>query len=213
MSDRIDEALDAVEYLFRLVPEHTCYESFDRAVAALATLRAEVARLREEAAKAEQEVEDEIQRRDRYHDAITEAHIALGGDGEWRAHVGGSPPIGESGHLHLDVPVMARRLREEVARLRAFEQADRIDAEEDDMRDAIEDQRLRREGREAGLREALALGRSCRNDDEPMPDEIWENCRRRRDFMEAALRASAGSMQATICETIEAAIRAAREGK
>lgn len=29
MSDRIDEALDAVEYLFRLVPEHTCYESFD----------------------------------------------------------------------------------------------------------------------------------------------------------------------------------------
>ena len=113
MSDRIDEALDAVEYLFRLVPEHTCYESFDRAVAALATLRAEVARLREEVSKAEQEVEDEIQRRDRYHDAITEAHIALGGDGEWRAHVGGSPPIGESGHLHLDVPVMARRLREQ----------------------------------------------------------------------------------------------------
>ena len=48
-------------------------------------------------------------------------------------------------------------LRAEITRLRAFELADRIDAEEDDMRDAIEDQRLRREGREAGLREAREI--------------------------------------------------------
>lgn len=78
-----------------------------------------LAEQRSRADVAEQEIEDEIQRRDRYHDAVTEAHVALGGDGEWRAHVGGSPEPPHSGHLHLDVPVMARQLRERIAALEA----------------------------------------------------------------------------------------------
>lgn len=63
----------------------------------------------------EQQIEDEIQRRDRYHDAVTQAHVALGGDGEWRAHVGGSPEPPHSGSLNLDVPVLAQNLRGWVA--------------------------------------------------------------------------------------------------
>lgn len=76
---------------------------------------AEVARLHERLAAAEREVEEEIQRRDRYHDAITQTHVALGGDGEWRAHVGGAPKPPHSGHLHLDLPVMAANLRSLIA--------------------------------------------------------------------------------------------------
>lgn len=91
-------------------------------------------------AKLEQDLEDEMQRRDRFEDAITEAHVALGGDGEWRAHVGGAPPPPHSGTLTRDVPVMARALREEART--AFE------------RGRAQGQR---EGREAARQEIISI--------------------------------------------------------
>ncbi len=53
----------------------------------------------------------------RWHDAVAKIHIALGGDGEWKAHAGPQPPIEESGHLHLACVAMAERLRAENAAL------------------------------------------------------------------------------------------------
>ena len=167
MSDRIDEALKRLDEFAGGAPGFLR----KKARVDLATLRAEVARLRKEAVK-------------------------------WR---------------RIRTPTHGRCCTCQACGLEYDDcRCDLDSVVDDNIQIKVECDKLREEAakaREAGLREALALGRSCRNDDEPMPDEIWENCRRRRDFMEAALRASAGSMQATICETIEAAIRAAREGK
>lgn len=71
-----------------------------------------IARIAELEKKLDQMDDVAIQVQGRFSDAFREAHVALGGDGEWRSHVGYQPMPPNSGHLHLDVPVMARDLRE-----------------------------------------------------------------------------------------------------
>lgn len=101
--------------------------------AALVNARVRLTALQEALAAAEaahdeleMQVEDEIRRRDLFEEAITATHVALGGDGEWRAHVGGAPEPPDSGHLHLDVPVMAGEQCKALAAARA-ELAEAVD--------------------------------------------------------------------------------------
>ena len=81
-------------------------------------------------------------------EAITQAHVALGGDGEWGARPGSTCMEGETGDLAIDVPAMAAKLREERDAMQAEgrRQADDIvglrskvaelDRQKDDLRTA-----------------------------------------------------------------------------
>ena len=69
-------------------------------------LRAEVERLKIEAVRCEMEMGEVIDTRDEMESALSAAHAALGGDGEWACRVPSLPPP-DSGNLSLDVPVLA----------------------------------------------------------------------------------------------------------
>jgi hypothetical protein len=56
---------------------------------------------------------DEIDERDRHHDAITAAHRALGGDGDWVLRIPAVAPP-DSGNLDLDLPELAAQVRSEL---------------------------------------------------------------------------------------------------
>lgn len=55
-------------------------------------------------------IEDLDEERERLSDALALAHIALGGDGEWKAKPGQVCRAGETGDLAIDVPALAGRL-------------------------------------------------------------------------------------------------------
>ena len=80
-------------------------------------LRAENERLKIEAARHETEMGEVIDERDEMESALSAAHVALGGDGEWACRVP-SPPPPDSGNLSLDVPVLAAQV---LARVEAAE--------------------------------------------------------------------------------------------
>lgn len=73
------------------------------------SLRAENERLKIEAARHETEMGEVIDERDEMESALSAAHVALGGDGEWACRVP-SPPPPDSGNLSLDVPVLAAQV-------------------------------------------------------------------------------------------------------
>lgn len=80
----------------------------------------EIAELRVALEHADRALEEEIEHRDRAYDALVDAHIALGGDGEWVAKLPPeSPPT--SGDLHKDVPELARQLHAHLAKVVAEE--------------------------------------------------------------------------------------------
>ena len=81
----------------------------ERDGAELARLRAENERLKIEAARHETEMGEVIDERDEMESALSAAHVALGGDGEWACRVP-SPPPPDSGHLALDVPALAAQV-------------------------------------------------------------------------------------------------------
>lgn len=81
------------------------------------SLRAENERLKIEAARHETEMGEVIDERDEMESALSAAHVALGGDGEWACRVP-SPPPPDSGNLSLDVPVLAAQV---LARVEAAE--------------------------------------------------------------------------------------------
>lgn len=83
------------------------------------SLRAENERLKIEAARHETEMGEVIDERDEMESALSAAHVALGGDGEWACRVP-SPPPPDSGNLSLDVPVLAAQV---LARAEAAEKA------------------------------------------------------------------------------------------
>lgn len=73
--------------------------------------------------RADKELEDVMLERDRWEIALSEAHLALGGDGEWVAHLPPQYPP-ESGDLSQDVPELARQLTNHITSERQL--ADRV---------------------------------------------------------------------------------------
>jgi hypothetical protein len=94
----------------------------DEAATMLSDLLAEVTALREKAAREDRIQGELIDERDRACDALLEASLAMDGS-EWCGKLPPEPPP-NSGDLHLDVPELARQLREKVAGLRGSVQSD-----------------------------------------------------------------------------------------
>lgn len=72
-----------------------------------------------ELAEAERTHLETIDERDRHTEALSKAHIALGGDGEWVAKPGSVCLAGETGDLATDVPALAESVMRELAEARA----------------------------------------------------------------------------------------------
>lgn len=76
----------------------------------------EAARAERDAAVAERDManrawEQADDERERFSDALIEAHRSLGGDGEWVAKPGATCAAGETGDLAIDVPALAETVR------------------------------------------------------------------------------------------------------
>jgi hypothetical protein len=101
--DKLAEAREAVRHM-----EAAWVSAVKRADAAEAKL-----------AEVEKACLEEIGHRDRFEEAIANAHVALGGDGEWSMRMP-EPPPPDSGDLARDVPVLAAEV---AARVEALEGA------------------------------------------------------------------------------------------
>ncbi len=84
-----------------------------RLVTAIGELQEKLAAMQAKVDAAEKDEESALQERDASQDALSAAHIALGGDGEWVAKIPSSDPP-SSGDLYLDVPELARELRSQL---------------------------------------------------------------------------------------------------
>jgi hypothetical protein len=97
--------------------------------------------------KSERALEEVIEDRDRFGQAITDTHVALGFDGEWTAKPGRTFVAGETGDLAIDVPALARDMRSERDALRAKVEryeAEPTEAEMDEFRASQTDEDRRR---------------------------------------------------------------------
>ena len=82
-----------------------------------------------ELAEAERQHLDMADEQERYSDALSAAHVALGGDGEWVAKPGSVCAAGETGDLAIDVPALAESVVRELAEARR-----RVESLEDVLR-------------------------------------------------------------------------------
>lgn len=98
-------------------------EAHDRRASEINDLKTEVARLNSRLEEAERSGVQDIDERDSAQDALSDTHIALGGDGEWVCRVP-SPEPPDSGDLICDVPKLAEIVMDDAKRLReALERA------------------------------------------------------------------------------------------